>query len=127
MTVGIIGLGLIGGSLAAALRGFAVRQALAAVAAQARVRRDAAPAARAVHMQAPLSFAARAAPRGFLLLLMEAATEDFSAVAYLCPSFPLASFFCSRWICLMLFSGAGKSSGMVPPSSAMVWRTLRPT
>ena len=74
-----------------------------------------------------LSFAARAAPRGFLLLLMEAATEDFSAAAYFCQSFPLASFFCSRWICLMLFSGAGKSSGMVPPSSAMVWRTLRPT
>ena len=120
------GAGAARAAVAAALRGFAVRQALAAVAAQARVRRDAAPAARAVHMQAPLPCRA-AAPRGFLLLLMEAATEDFSAAAYFCPSFPLASFFCSRWICLMLFSGAGKSSGMVPPSSAMVWRTLRPT
>ena len=39
-------------AVAAALRGFAVRQALAAVTAQARVRRDAAPAAGAVHTQA---------------------------------------------------------------------------
>lgn len=37
------------------------------------------------------------------------------------------SFFCSFSICLMLFGGVGRSSGIVPPSSLMVWRTLRPT
>ena len=63
---GAVGIGI--ASVAAALRGFAVRQALAAVAAQARVRRDAAPAARAVHMQAPLPCRA-ATPHGFLFLL----------------------------------------------------------
>lgn len=46
------GTGAARAAVAAALRGFAVRQALAAVAAQARVRRDAAPAAGAVHTQA---------------------------------------------------------------------------
>ena len=35
--------------------------------------------------------------------------------------------FCSRSIWAMLLSGVGRSSGMVPPSSAMVWRTFLPT
>lgn len=38
--------------------------------------------------------------------------------------FPFRRFFCSLSICLMLFSGVGKSSGIVPPSSAIVIRIL---
>ena len=40
-------------------------------------------------------------------------------------SFPI--FFFSRSICLILFSGVGNASGIVPPSSLIVWRTFAPT
>gem|GEM_PF-3987102 len=42
------------------------------------------------------------------------------------PFFPICFFLAdsSYW---MLLSGADRFSGMVPPSSLMVWRTLRPT
>ena len=41
--------------------------------------------------------------------------------------YPLMRLFRSLSICLMLFSGVGRSSGMVPPSSAMVCLTFLPT
>ena len=37
------------------------------------------------------------------------------------------SFFCSLSICLILLSGVGKSSGIVPPRSLIVSRTFLPT
>lgn len=38
-----------------------------------------------------------------------------------------AGLFCSRSICLMLLSGVGSSSGIVPPRSLIVCRTFAPT
>ena len=42
-------------------------------------------------------------------------------------AYDCSSFFCSFSICLILFSGVGRSSGIVPPSSAMVCLTFFPT
>ena len=64
---------------------------------------------------------------GALVLVAPSAFFLGLAIAFYFSAFVFASFFCADSICWMLDSGLGRFSGMVPPSSSIVWRTLRPT
>ncbi|SEJ37117.1 hypothetical protein SAMN05216318_1681 [Nitrosomonas eutropha] len=52
---------------------------------------------------------------------------SFSKSISWCVGYFFSSFFLLLSTCLMLCSGVGKTSGIVPPSSSMVWRTFLPT
>ena len=57
----------------------------------------------------------------YYLPLMNSCRLNYQKIIFFCSSF------CSRSSCLILLSGVGKSSGIVPPNRLMVSRTSLPT